>query len=130
MYFNLFLERGEGRGGKRERSIGVQEKHLLAVSRMPPTGNWPKSQMCALTRNQTGDLLVCGMMPNPLSHTSQSCIPFSYSSFMFPYRCHLGLLFMTPLSPPNMGSNLLREPVLLANGLDGTVLLLPVYRRQ
>ena len=32
----------------------------------------PAIQACARTWNCTCDLLVCGMMPNQLSHTSQS----------------------------------------------------------
>ena len=34
-------------------------------------GTWPTTQACALTGNQTGDLLVFRMMHDPLSHTSQ-----------------------------------------------------------
>ena len=43
----------------------------------PRLRTWPATKACALTRNRTGDLLVCGMMLNPLSPTSQSqCIVF------------------------------------------------------
>ena len=38
----------------------------------PSKGTWPAIQACALTRNRTGDLLVCRLVLNPLSHTSQS----------------------------------------------------------
>ena len=31
----------------------------------------PTTQACAPTGNQTGDFLLCGMMPNQLSHTGQ-----------------------------------------------------------
>ena len=34
-------------------------------------GSWPATKTCALTRNQTGDLLLCGLMPNQLSHNGQ-----------------------------------------------------------
>ena len=34
-------------------------------------GTWPETQACALTRNQTGDPLVCRPVLNPLNHTSQ-----------------------------------------------------------
>ena len=37
----------------------------------PNWGPGLATQACALTGNRTGDLLVCGMMHNPLSHTSQ-----------------------------------------------------------
>ena len=42
---------------------------------MPLTGfqqvTWPTTQACALIRDWTRDLSVCGTTPNPLSHTSQ-----------------------------------------------------------
>ena len=37
----------------------------------PQLGTLPAIQACALTRNQTGDLLVCRPVLNPLNHTSQ-----------------------------------------------------------
>ena len=44
------------------------------MNRLPltrtPTGDQAATQACALTGNPTGDLL-CGTMPNPLSHVSQ-----------------------------------------------------------
>ena len=40
---------------------------------MPQLGTEPATQACALTGNRTGDLLLCGMTPNPLSHTHQAC---------------------------------------------------------
>ena len=63
----LLLEKGEGR----ERSINVWEIHWLVASHTPPLGTWPTTQACALTRNQTNDLLVHRPVLNPLSHTSQ-----------------------------------------------------------
>ena len=40
--------------------------------------NWgpagPATQACALTGNQTGDLSVCRLALNPLSHTSQGWV--------------------------------------------------------
>ena len=69
-FIYLILERGEGK--EREG-----EKHLsqLPLAR-PQSKTSPKTQVCALTRNQTGGLLVCRMTPNPLSHSSQGCIPY------------------------------------------------------
>ena len=56
----------EGRGRERERNIDVREKHLLAISlHTPPLGNKSKTQACALTRNQTRDLLVHGTTLQP-----------------------------------------------------------------
>ena len=37
----------------------------------PQLGTCPATQACALTRNQTSNLRVCGMMPKQLSHTNQ-----------------------------------------------------------
>ena len=66
---HLFLERGE----ERERNISVREKHRLVASPMCPDqpGTELTPQACALTRGQTGDLLLCAMTPNELSHTDQ-----------------------------------------------------------
>ena len=56
---------------------GEREKHRLVAFCTLPTGYlasqliWPATQACALTRNQTGDFSVHGLMLNPLSHTSQ-----------------------------------------------------------
>ena len=36
----------------------------------PQLGTWPRTQVCALTGNQTGDLLVHRLVLNPLSHIS------------------------------------------------------------
>ena len=64
--FYLFLERGEGREKDRERNISV----WLPLT-CPQLGTWPTTQACALSGNRTGDLLVCRLTLNPLSHTSQ-----------------------------------------------------------
>ena len=37
----------------------------------PLLGTWPSTQACALTGNQTGNLLICRPVLSPLSHTSQ-----------------------------------------------------------
>ena len=65
----LFLDRGEGKEKERERNINVWlplTHHLL--------GSWPATQACALTGNQTGDLLVRRPALNSLSHTSQGIL--------------------------------------------------------
>ena len=61
--FILFLDRG--REGEREGNINV----WLPLE-LPLLGAWPATQVCALTRNQTGDPLVCRQALSPLSHTS------------------------------------------------------------
>ena len=68
-FIYLFLEREERREKERERNN----------SRLPLThpllGTWPATQACALTGNQTGDLLVRRLALNPLSHASRgSCL--------------------------------------------------------
>ena len=55
--------------------------HQSAAFHMCPDRTEPAAQACALTRNQTSDLWVCGMMPNQLSRTSQG--DFVYSSLSF-----------------------------------------------
>ena len=61
-FYFLLLETGEGREKERERKIDW----------LPPTHPQPGTRLaCALTRYRTGNLSVCGMMPNPLSHTCQ-----------------------------------------------------------
>ena len=62
----LFLERGEGREKERERNINV----WLPLA-CPQPGTWPATQACALTGNQTGNILVHRLALNPLNHTSQ-----------------------------------------------------------
>ena len=60
LYIYLFLERGEGRKRGRETLIGC-----FSYSSEPTT------QAHALTGDRTGDLLLCGMIPNQQSHASQ-----------------------------------------------------------
>ena len=69
IFIYLFLERGEGREKERKRNIYVGEKHWMGCLSHIPT--WSATQECALTKNWTGDLAVCGMVPHLLSHTSQ-----------------------------------------------------------
>ena len=61
--FYLFIFREEE---ERERNINV----WLPLTH-PLLGTWPTTQACALTRNLNGDHLVCRLVLNPLSHTSQ-----------------------------------------------------------
>ena len=46
----------------------------------PQLGTWPATQACALTGNQTSDLLVHKPVLNPLSYTSQG-----YTSILYIY---------------------------------------------
>ena len=70
MFFLSFLKiyfifRERGREKERKRNI---DWFPLAHTQV---GTQPANQACALTGDQTSDLLVCRMMPNPLIHTSQ-----------------------------------------------------------
>ena len=56
----LFLKRWKGREEERKTNTHVRERD---VDKMPPVRT--------PTGEQTCDLLVCGVMPNPLSHTGQ-----------------------------------------------------------
>ena len=64
--FCLFLDRGEGREGERERNINVRYPLMC-----PLLGAWPITQACALTGNRTSNPLVRRPELKPLSHTSQ-----------------------------------------------------------
>ena len=66
----MFRERGregEREGGKHR--CARETDWLLLVC--PQMGTRPTTQACALTGNPTGDILLCGMTLNQLSHTSQ-----------------------------------------------------------
>ena len=62
----IYLYSEKRREEEKERNISV----WLPLAR-PTLGTDPTAQACALTGNQTGDLLVCRPALNPLSHTSQ-----------------------------------------------------------
>ena len=47
------------------------------LSRDPYSGTWPATQACALTGNQTINLLVLRLALNLLSHNSQGLITLS-----------------------------------------------------
>ena len=74
--FYLFIFRESGkewdRAGEKGRETSMCKRNInqLPFPRSQQE-TWPTTQECAWTRNQTGDLLVCWTMPNPLSHTSQ-----------------------------------------------------------
>ena len=73
-FIYLFLERGEGREKERERNIDRPSSNQHQT-RNP--GMFPN-------QNRTGDLSVCGKMPNQLSHTGHGyLIVFAFLSFFF-----------------------------------------------
>ena len=74
-FFIYFTFRRKGAGGrKRGRETSVCKRNIdwLPLTH-PQPGTWSTTQARALTRNQTGDLLVHRPRPalNPRSHTSQ-----------------------------------------------------------
>ena len=60
----------------------------------PPLGTWPATQACALTGNQTSDLLVLRPVLNPLSHTSQGTIIFLVLPLVIPLKKKPKILFI------------------------------------
>ena len=76
--FYLCLERGRKR--ERETLVCKGNTDWLPFT-CPQPGTWSATQACALTRKQTVDPSVCGMMHNPLSHTSQDIKYNLISSF-------------------------------------------------
>ena len=65
--FILFIFRERGREGEREG-----EKHQSIASCTPRTEDLACNPGVCPDWNCIGNLLVCGLMPKPLSHTSQS----------------------------------------------------------
>ena len=82
----FILDRGEGREKERERNINV----WLPFTH-PLLGTWSTTQACALTGNQTSDPVLCSLVLNPLSHTSQGsqCYFFPIVFALFVYLCHI-----------------------------------------
>ena len=66
-----FREKGQEGEGAGEKHQCERETSVGCLLYMPGLGNTPTSWPCALTRNRTGDFLVCGVMPNQLSHAGQ-----------------------------------------------------------
>ena len=58
--------------------------HPHCLSLVPWPGPDPTPQACTLTGNQIGNLVLCGTMPSPLSHTGQGQ-PFCFLGF---YNSH------------------------------------------
>ena len=78
----LFIFREMGREEERGRNIEVRERCIKQVPLVHPhPGTGPTTQACALTGNRTGDLPLCGKMPNQLSPTAQG------TKWLF-YFCH------------------------------------------
>ena len=59
-FFNIYFAREKRKG--RERNCDVREKHLSVASGMRTNGD--QTQACSPTRNRTGALSLCRLMPN------------------------------------------------------------------
>ena len=80
-FIYLFLDRGEGWEKESEKYPCV------VASGTPPTGTWPETQICDLTWNGTGDLLVHRPVLNPLSHTNQGSVKLFFNFICIIYMC-------------------------------------------
>ena len=81
-FIYLFLKRGERREKEKERKINVREKHQSVVSLDSLSREQTHNLGMCLTGNRTGDHLLCGMMPNQLSLTSQVISPVLLSTHL------------------------------------------------
>ena len=69
--FIYFYREGKGRR-KKGRQMSVCKRYVDWLPLLcPQLGTWLATQACALTGNQTGDLLVNRQVLSPLSHISQ-----------------------------------------------------------
>ena len=71
--------RDEGKEKERERNIDC----LLYA---PQVGTEPETPTCALTGNQTFNVLICGMMPNHPSHTGQGESQLHYLKIFYFFK--------------------------------------------
>ena len=97
---DLFIFRVRGREAEREREKHRCEREtsigcLSFIRALSETE--PATQACALSRNWTCDLLLCGAMLNQLSHTGQGIHLFIYLLLKY-----ILLIMLLPLShsPP------------------------------
>ena len=63
-------------GGRGEEHQCERETPISCLSYAPHLGTEPATQACALTGNQTSDLLLCQTMANQPSHTGQDYIEY------------------------------------------------------
>ena len=79
----MFRERGRERDREAEKHEHVRETSIGCLSHMPQLGTRPGTQAYALSWNWTGDLLLCGMTLDQLSHVGQ--VPVYFFSHIFFY---------------------------------------------
>ena len=92
----VILERGKQREEGRERETHISMWKTIIdwlTSVRAPTRDEPASQACALTGNRTGNLSVCRLALNPLSHTGQSNTQCNYfETLPLCFLCSIHLL--------------------------------------
>ena len=103
--FHVFIIRGRVREGEREgrKHQCQRETSTACLPYAPWQGTEPVTQLCALTRNRTGDLLPCRTVPNQLSHTGQGS-PYLFKELTSSH---------TPRGRRNKGSPVLPRPFFL-----------------
>ena len=70
----------EGKGGRKK---GRETVNVWLPLACPLLGTWPTTQACALTGTRTHNALVCRLVLNPLSHTSQGVVFLFVCLFVF-----------------------------------------------
>ena len=75
-YLFIFRERGREKEREGEKYLCERETWIGCLTYAPQPGTKPTNPACALTRNQTSDLSLCGTMPNQLSHTLSGHVRF------------------------------------------------------
>ena len=101
-FLRFYLCNFRERGGEGEKYWCEREPLISGLLCILLLGPEPTTQACALMGNQIVDLLLCVMVPNPLSHTGQGwyLIIFIHLSLMTYEVEHLFMcLFVIFLSP-------------------------------
>ena len=102
--FYLFIfwrERGKEGERKGEKYCRKKETSIGCLLYVPWQGTKPATQACTLTGNRTGDLPLCGMMSNQLTHIGQDQdhmflryvldLTYSYLSLVLPLCEHFSV---------------------------------------
>ena len=98
-FFNLFLERGEGKEKERETSM------CGCLSSAPHWGPGLYNPGIAPLGNQTGNHLACRPALNPLSYTSQALLAFKGGKHKGLNLCRLNAQISCTLSKSPMDTN-------------------------
>ena len=99
---------------------------MVASCTPPPTGSHPKTWACTLTRNRTGDPLVCKLVLSLLSHTRQDSYLFCFVLFIILFYFIFKILFTYFYREGKGGQKTGRENLMY----EGYINQLPVTYRQ